>query len=112
MTLVMVMTLVMSVEPMRVRAAMTYTSGRGVAIHSESNMWASPSIIDTGDIFYSGSYIKGRKDSTRSTQVNSFDESVIGNKKIESIEDMHLNFVKYLQSTKKELIDQEKFLEE
>ena len=61
---------------------------------------------------YSGSYIKGRKDSTRSTQVNSFDESVIGNKKIESIEDMHLNFVKYLQSTKKELIDQEKLLEE
>ena len=45
-------------------------------------------------------------------KVNSFDESVIGNKKIESIEDMHLNFVKYLQSTKKELIDQEKFLEE
>lgn len=61
---------------------------------------------------YSGSYIKGRKDSTRSTQVNSFDDSVIGNKKIESIEDMHLNFVKYLQSTKKELIDQEQFLEE
>ena len=56
MTLVMVMTLVMSVEPMRVRAANTYKSGNGVIISSKEDMKNSK--IKIGDIFYSGSYIK------------------------------------------------------
>ena len=58
MTLVMVMTLVMSVEPMRVRAATPYTSGCGVAIRESKDMNASSGKIKPGDIFYSGSYIK------------------------------------------------------
>ena len=59
MTLVMVMTLVMSVEPMRVRAATTtYKSGEGVIISKITEMTANPGIIKTGDIFCSGSYIK------------------------------------------------------
>ena len=59
MTLVMVMTLVMSVEPMRVMAATTtYKSGEGVIISSKADMDESTGIIKTGDIFCSGSYIK------------------------------------------------------
>ena len=59
MTLVMVMTLVMSVEPMRVRAAAnTYKSGEGVTISSTADMNASSGKIKAEDIFCKGSYIE------------------------------------------------------
>lgn len=50
----------------------------------------------------------GRGKETHSTLVNTYEES--GGKKMESVEEMHLQFVKMIQSCKREFAKQEEFL--